>query len=429
MNAPEVSAVDWIGNVDSPGGIMDTVIEHLQLEPFDVSQLMTRDTSEIDNAKRMALHLPYGRLIAFSVFDEQVSSESLVMIANQLPTGAVLMVFLSDYVNPMSANIITRYVPAETPAEFILKIAGHVHKIISTQPIGSRFNPPQVDFPELQKRYVEIENYEPLLDERHAVKLEMDSVDFDFFSDLRSGSRKLVVFGQDAINRDITPLPHFYRWSWLPRLEASAIILNDPSLYARNDLLAGWWVGTQSRDYLKEAVGIISKIASALDIENHDITFFGASAGGYSALAMASCLPGSRAIVDIPQVCLETYGAKVASDASIKAGLNFDSAELVPEKFRHRIDLIERFISEQWVPDFLYLQNNRDHTHVGAQMGPFLARLGALMSKHRWAQCEFVVEMYSAWNLLKGGHFPLSREVTLRRINEYIVSPKARSRS
>ncbi|MET3352002.1 UNVERIFIED_ORG: hypothetical protein ABID57_003715 [Arthrobacter sp. UYEF1] len=429
MNVPEVAAVDWIGNVDSPGGIMDTVIEHLQLEPFDVSRFMARDTSEIDNAKNIAKHIPYGTLVAFSVFEKPVSSEALILIANQLPPGTMLVVFLSDYVNPMNANIIARYVPAKTAAEFILKIAGHVHKLISMQPEGSRFNPPQLDFPELQLRYVEIENYEPLLDERHAVKLEIDSVDFDFFSDLRSGSRKLVVFGQDAINRDVNPLPYFYRWSWLPQLEASAIILNDPSLYARNDLLAGWWVGTQSRDYVKEAVGIVSKIAGALEIENNDITFFGASAGGYSALAMASCLPGSRAIVDIPQVFLETYGAKVASDASIKAGLNFDSAELVPERYRHRIDLVERFITERWVPDFLYLQNNRDHTHVGAQMGPFIARLGELMSKHRWAQSEFVVEMYSAWNLLKGGHFPLSREVTLRRINEYISSPKAKSRS
>lgn len=429
MNAPEISVFEWIGNVDSPGGIMDTVIEHLQLEPFDITRGITRNGSKAENARRLALEMPSDTFIAFSVFEEQVSVGALIEIADQLPPGAVLLAFLKEYVNPLRDNIVTRYVPSATSSEFVLKIAGHVHRIIKTQPKGSKFNPEQIGFPDTKKSYVGIGDYEPLLDERCVVNLDIDSVDFDFFSDLRSDSRRLVVFGQDAINRNTTPLPHFYRWSWLPQLEASAIILNDPSLYASADLLAGWWVGTQSRDYVKEAAEIISKAAGALGIENEDVTFFGASAGGYSSLAMASCLPGSRAIVDIPQVCLQTYGAKVASDASISAGLNFASAEVVPDQFRHRIDLIDRFIAEQWVPDFLYLQNNRDHTHVSAQMGQFLSRLGELMATNRWAQSEFTVEMYSAWNILKGGHFPLSREATLRRINEYIASPKPKIRA
>lgn len=156
--------------------------------------------------------------------------------------------------------------------------------------------------------------------------------------------------------QELNTSPHFYRWSWLPSPQASAMILNDPSLYASDDLLAGWWVSQRERDFVKEGVRLVAKAADALGIRNEDTKFYGASAGGYSPLAMATCLPGPRAVVGIPQVSLATYGAKVASDA--------------------------------------------------------------------WAHSQFSVETYSEWNLLKGGHFQLSRSVSLRRINEYIRSSR-----
>lgn len=404
---------------------MDTVLEHLQLKPFDASGLIVRRDSPVDNARSLTARLSGEPVIALSVAEETISADELILIANELPPGAMLHVFMKVYVDPKWPNIIARFVPADNHDQFILKIAGHVHRLMGSQPPESRFGlGPAEDFPTKSRHFEGLEDYEPLLDERHTVRVDVDSVAFELFSDLRSQSDKLVIFGQDAINRNSTPLPHFYRWSWLPDLKASAMILNDPSLYASDDLLAGWWVGQRERDFIKEAVSLVARAAEALGIRNEDVTFYGASAGGYSSLAMAACLPGSRAIVDIPQVCLATYGAKVASDASILAGLGFENAESVPDAYRHRIDIIDRFIAEEYVPDFLYLQNNRDHTHVGSQMGPFLARLGNLMSVHPWAHSQFSVETYNEWNLLKGGHFPLSRHVSLRRINEYIRSPR-----
>lgn len=425
MSVQRAPIVDWVFNCDAPGGVMDTVLEHLQLKPFDASGLIIRRPSPLENARSLTSQLVGEPVIALSVVEEMISADELRMLADQLSPGTVLHVFMKVYVDPKAPNIIARFVPAENHDQFVLKVAGHVHRLAKTQPNGSRFSTgTPVDFPTLSRHFEGFDAFQPLLDERHTVRVEIDSVPFEIFSDLRSQSDKLVIFGQDAINRNSTPLPHFYRWSWLPDLNASAMILNDPSLYASNDLLAGWWVGNRERDFVKDAVSIVAKAARALGIGNDDITFYGASAGGYSSLAMAACLPGARAIVDIPQVCLATYGAKVASDASIRAGLGFENAESVPDLYRHRIDIIDRFIAEEWVPDFLYLQNNRDHTHVGSQMGQFLARLGNLMAVHPWAHSQFSVETYSEWNLLKGGHFPLSRHVSLRRINDYIRTPR-----
>ena len=100
----------------------------------------------------------------------------------------------------------------------------------------------------------------------------------------------------------------------------------------------------------------------------------------------------------------------------------------ISERGRIPKAIVERFVHEQNVPDFLYLQNNRDVTHVAAQMGMFLERVSQLMARHDWAHSRFTVQMYSAWNLLKGGHFPLSRQDTLRHINEYIATPPRRRR-
>lgn len=428
MPANSTHPIDWLFNPDATDGVMDTVLEHLQLKPYDASGLLVRDSSPLENARRLATLMPEEPVIALSVAEEHVSSSELRVIADELPPGSLLYVFMKEYFDPKWPNIVARLVPADSHDQFVLKIAGHVHRLIGSLPQGSRFNGGSAqEFPSEFRHFNRLDDFQPLLDERHTVRVDADSVTYELFSDLRSNSDKLVIFGQDAINRNATPLPHFYRWSWLPSLDASAIILNDPSLYAADDLLAGWWVGQQGRDFVKEAVEIIAKAAAALGIRNEDITFFGASAGGYSSLAMAACLPGSRAIVDIPQVCLTTYGAKVASDASIRAGLGFENAEAVTDEYRHRIDIIDRFIAEKCVPDFLYLQNNRDHTHVGSQMGPFLARLGELMAIHPWAHSQFTVETYSAWNLLKGGHFPLSRDVSLQRINDYIKTPRDRT--
>lgn len=413
---------EWLFNTDAPGGAIDIIIEHLQLGAFDASSTIERTASSFTNADRLC-NSGSGPVIALSATTGNVTASDLVAIADALPACSVLHVFQREYVDPRRPNIVARLVPATTDREFLLKIAGHLHKLVQGQPAGSRFVPAEIEFPRLHDQCSGLDNYEPKVGERCRVSLKWEGVRYDFFSDLRPGSRRLVVFGQDAIDRTKISLPHFYRWSWLPELQASAIIFNAPSLYAADHLLAGWWVGTRTRDYVREAVAIVRRAMQSLNVPPEEVTFFGASAGGFSALGMAAALPGARAIVDIPQVCLATYGARIASDASILAGLGYARAEDVPPALRHRVDIIDRFVHEQNVPEFLYLQNSRDQTHIGAQMGTFLQRLGELMSRAEWAQRQFRVEVYSAWNLLKGGHFPLSRADTLRHINSYISMP------
>lgn len=416
------SSPEWLFNADAPGGAMDIIIEHLQLGALDVSSTIERTASSFTNAVRLCSSRA-GPVIALATTTGKIAASDLISIADALPPGSVLHVFQREYVDPRHPNIVARLVPATTEREFLLKTAGHVYKLVQGQPPGSRFVPVKTEIPRLHDQCTGLDNYTPRVGEQCRVSLGWEGVRYEFLSDLRPGTPRLVVFGQDAIDRTKISLPHFYRWSWLPELQASAIILNDPSLYAADHLLAGWWVGTRTRDYVQEAVAIIRRTMQSLNIAPEDVTFFGASAGGFSALAMAAALPGARAVVDIPQVCLATYGARIASDASILAGLGYARAEDVPPALRHRVDIIDRFVYEQNVPEFLYLQNSRDQTHIGAQMGTFLQRLGELMSGAEWAQRQFRVEVYSAWNLLKGGHFPLSRADTLRHINSYIATP------
>ncbi|MGG5171544.1 hypothetical protein ACQR35_05100 [Pseudarthrobacter sp. J1738] len=428
--AVEVSGrFDWIENLDAPGGVIDAALEHLQYEHFLADRTAVRNAIPLENARSLAAATDRTHVLGLAVFEAPVTVDHLIEILDALPEASQLMVFLRHYVDTGHPSIVSRLVAAETDDEFKLKVTGHIHRLVSNQPSGSKYNPKNDEFPTETEKFASIADYAPTVGKRTVVEVNEGGVRFEFISELKANSKKLVVFGQDALNRQVVGLPHFYRWSWAREIDASALFLNDPSIYADERLLAGWWVGTRERDYIEEMVSIIRKIMAEQGILAENVTFFGASAGGYSSFQMAAVLHGSRAIVDIPQVDLTKYFARSASDATIAAGLGYKTAEDVEPEFRHRIDVVERFRREKYVPDFLYLQNNRDSQHVAKQMGAFLYKISELMEEHDWAHAQFSVETYSAWHLKKGGHFPLSRADSIARINAYINSPRQRIRA
>lgn len=86
----------------------------------------------------------------------------------------------------------------------------------------------------------------------------------------------------------------------------------------------------------------------------------------------------------------------------------------------HRVDVVERFCKEETIPEYLYLQNSRDASHVSAHYGYFMERTADLASRYEWAQRRGAVELYSFWNVHRGGHFPMNREDTTDRINTFL---------
>lgn len=413
--------IDLIAILDEPGGVLDRYIESFQLEYLNISREIERTADPLANAQRynelQADRYPNKRVLRLMTSETaSVPVEALDFLS---PPGVRNVVFTRNYRKSDVESVFVQGIPNDFEVDFDAKVGGHLSRITRTQPIGSPINPASLPFPDSHRSYADIDSYEPVIDERHTLSIDFRGVKYDLFSDLRSSTTKLFVFGQSALNRNTVELPVFHRWKWMMDLSASAIALNDPTLYCDASIDAGWWVGTQDRDYVEEAVNIVSRIAKSLGIGPDGVIFYGGSAGGFSSFQMAACLPGSRVIADIPQIDLRKYHLPRAVDAAVAAGLGYGTSSEVPREYLHRIDVVERFLRNQHVPDFLYLQNLRDTTHMNSQFLDFRNRVELLRDQHAWAEHSGRYETYSAWSLVRGGHFPLGRNDTMRYLNSF----------
>ncbi|MGG5171545.1 hypothetical protein ACQR35_05105 [Pseudarthrobacter sp. J1738] len=418
------AVIDWLVNLDAPGGTIDSYIESMQLHHRDLTSNFQRGQSRTANLESFMTYwrstgIQDQRVVALVSAPSGAPSIDYVALNKALSPNVHVLAFVRNYQKSEFPQIFVQGCTVDLPKEFALKIGGHMSRLIRAQPEGSPFNPPSVPFPTTRYDYVGIDSYSPVVDEVHTLSVDLDGVKFDMLSDLRSRSRKLVVIGQSALTRSQVNLPLFHRWSWTADLDGSALVLNDPTLYLDDALDAGWWIGTRERDYAREMSAIVAKTASSLGLSNEDVIFYGGSAGGFASFHMAACLPGSSVIADIPQTNLRLYHVRKAVDHAAKAGLGFESIEHVDADYLHRIDVIERFVHEQHVPDFLYLQNNRDQSHLMSQYVPFVTRLAELQMKHSWARSRSRMEIYSAWSKIRGGHFPLNRHDTMQYLNNW----------
>lgn len=425
--------IDRIVVLDPPGGVLDRYVESFQLEHLNLTRRIARTADRLANAA------------AFDELQRACFGEQYVLRLMTVPAGAVpleelsrssglghTLVFARAYQRSQVAQVQVQGIPAAaSDSEFDAKVGGHLSRIVRMQPVGSAFNPVSLPFPSERRVYCGLNELEPVVGERHTVRVELGGVPYEYFSDLRPGSRNLVVFGQSAIGgRSQVQLPLFHRWKWMVDLDpaTSAIAWNDPTLYLDPQIEGGWWVGTRERDYVLDAVAIVTRIAQRMGIAARNVIFYGGSAGGFSSFQMAACMPGSKVMADIPQIDLRKYHQRSAIDAAVRAGLGFRSVEEVPPSLLHRIDVIARFEQRRHVPDFLYLQNVRDTSHVLPHFEDFKRRLADLARHHAWARADAWYETYAAWSLLRGGHFPLSRHDTMAWLNRYLAASPNRVR-
>lgn len=182
----------------------------------------------------------------------------------------------------------------------------------------------------------------------------------------------------------------------------SYVVLHDPALFEHDSLEAGWFFGRKDRDYVKELVPLIERIASALRLSSSDIFFYGGSAGGFSSFHFGACLPGSRVIADIPRIDMRTYPVVSAAEAACEVAFATPDYHLLPVDLLCRVDVIERFKAQKVVPEFLYLQDINDRGHFRSQFSYFMDKLLELQFHFEWARTPFQVEVYDQKIFLRG---------------------------
>ena len=422
MYFPDVT-FDFIVTIDPAGTPFDSYISALDLGHLDLTSQYQRTASQEINALRAAALHAGGTvddsaavLVVMSV--EQHALPDLDRIIACLPDTWRLYCLSRATAKSDNPRHILQAVPADiTGQSFRLRAGGHLQRIVAEQAIGSPFNPATPPFPRTRVECSDLSNIARQGSTSGVATVRSLGFRLDAMYNLRPETGKLVIVNQSALSRQNLELPIFQRWKWAPDIHATTLVLNDPTLYVSERIECGWWVGTKEFDYVPPFSRAVGRLAAELDVPLEDVVFYGGSAGAFASLAMAAELPGSRAVVDIPQTDLRTYHIKSAINVLAQDCFGVPGTAHVPEELAHRLSVIERFRRLGRCPEFVYYQNTHDRAHVVDQYLRFAEELEKLFSDHGG---QF--KTYELNHPVRGGHTPMPRRATVNAVNAALES-------
>ncbi len=317
-------------------------------------------------------------------------------------------------------QIINIQIPHNSFTEYQKKLARHLQLRHEAQVI----KPPKIPFAQthIKLTYSELSSFNPPLNESFLLTVDYDGVPYEMYCNFKYKryNDKLVVFGQDALARNLVTLPLFYRWSWLDEVNASGIVLNDPTLYLYEHLNAGWFVGNLTRDYAKECADVIQQLVERVGFQER-VNFFGASAGGFSVLAIASHFRQAKAIIDVPQINLFTYHVPITVKQLADQCFSSETIAEIPEEYHYRFDIVKRFYKTGNLPSIIYCHNINDIGHEPQLNYLMLHWVELQKALAQGNERYFALLTYQRWNLSKEhGHVPMGKSNMLQRINDFI---------
>lgn len=199
------------------------------------------------------------------------------------------------------------------------------------------------------------------------------------------------------------------RFTWESRLpDHHVIALADPALGMDDSILGAWFLHPTT-DLLEEMSTIVREHASSLGILNEEILFYGSSLGGYGALSMASFIPGSSAIAEIPQIDVAQWHVASAIRAMEEKilGVSFENFRTTHAE---RINLLNRFEKNGTIPPFAIITNKNDASY--AMQTSFMNLLENCPTKKIGQQLLISTDIVS-------GHRALSRDLALDLITSW----------
>jgi len=227
----------------------------------------------------------------------------------------------------------------------------------------------------------EIDEFKFPLDEPFALKINNEGVIYDFIIRFSSKNKNLICCASGAHSRDqrtstgelIKP-PYFDRWSWYKYFEESFIAFSDPIFYYNDEITLGWCVGDKNQWYLEVISKIISKLAQNQKIINDNILFFSSSGGGFVSVGLATLLRNSKCLINNSQFSVFNYYQKHITNLFkiLKKEFNGLTESEISESIIHRLDLIELFKKEKYMPDITYYVNVCSDDDIDNHCIPFV---------------------------------------------------------
>lgn len=208
-----------------------------------------------------------------------------------------------------------------------------------------------------EKKDILLINYDK--NQRHEVYI--GSKKTHILTHFKTGSDKLIVFFNGAVDINKTPLPTFQRHSWLHKLPYSSIIVMDPTidllLNKKENNYITWYQGDEKEFFLEKFNIFIKDIINKLDILPDSVIFYGSSAGGFASIISATLLKNSKACVVNPQITISNYYKKYTNKI-------FDFLKISSkDNNQSRVNIINLIKKENNFPCIYYKQNSNDTLH------------------------------------------------------------------
>lgn len=254
----------------------------------------------------------------------------------------------------------------------------------------------------------EIIDFDFPIDEPFGLKVNYKGIPFDFVVRLSSKNKNLICTSPGAHLRNqktsagkLMTAPFIDRWSWFKYYDDSFIAHSDPMLTLDDELILGWCVGTKDHWYLKTIATIIDYITQNHKIRHDNILFYGTSNGGYVSMVLATLFKGSSCLVNNCQFSAFNYHWEMIRQLFDILSKNYEgitpseNRDYVDRIYRnndiyqrlskfeqdivshiyYRLDIIELFKKEKYVPNITYYLHVRSDPDVNKYAVPFLKEI------------------------------------------------------
>lgn len=235
--------------------------------------------------------------------------------------------------------------------------------------------------------------------------------DFYFKFNIKEGNSNLAVHINGAIDYSKKRPPLYQRSTWSKKINASCIFIDDKTLHNVTDdsFNTAWLIGTEKRHYLKDYSEIIKMVQTALDISNNDVYYWGSSAGGTSAIALATLHTDSTAIANNPQTNILTDYPR-RRDAIFNNVFSELTEEVVLKNHYHRLTLAALMKEYDYVPRTFYIQNNSHKPDLHRHFNEFIKELEN-------SNLSFKNITFWLYHDPERGHGPLDQDKTLEYLH------------
>jgi hypothetical protein len=187
----------------------------------------------------------------------------------------------------------------------------------------------------------------------------------------------LFVMLSNRINRSLHSLPAFSRWTWAQqkKFPGHVLCVADPTLELHEDLGLGWYLGTAEHDASEDLAMFIRRFAEGLGISEDKIVIWGSSGGGFSALALASCIESSTAVAINAQTNIFAYESATDIEKVRRYCFGGKPITEIQEQYGSRIDMAQAWGNNR-TSRAIILQNTLDAHHYACHFTPFWEALG-----------------------------------------------------